>query len=419
MKHTVEIDLGGRTLSLETGKVARQADGAVVVRMGDTVVLVTACSSSRPKTGISFFPLTVDYREATYSAGRFPGGFIKREGRPTEREVLTCRMIDRPLRPLFPAGYSCETQIIGMVLSSDPEVNPSPLAIAGAGAALALSDIPFEHTLAAVTVASIDGRLIANPSHAELRESKLNIVVAASDDGIVMVEAGATLASEAQVLAAIEFGHENCKKITAGIRELVAKAGKPKRAHTPPVLNQEAYDKISKEFRAPLTDALDTAKKKVDALKTAWDKAKAAADAAWAGPMWSRRSSNPFLLTTGPAPGSLPAPPQTASAAECEATERWPRLVSRPILGRSPMGQGTRQRAADLRLCGRSVPIHGLYQRCHIAPGVFDVAVSGAVKQPLERRSAGRLGPIHAWNGGGPSGIRTHDTRIKSPLLCR
>jgi polyribonucleotide nucleotidyltransferase len=238
--------------------------------MGDTVVLVTACSSSRPKTGISFFPLTVDYREATYSAGRFPGGFIKREGRPTEREVLTCRMIDRPLRPLFPRGYSCETQIIGMVLSSDPEVNPSPLAIAGAGAALALSDIPFEHTLAAVTVASIDGRLIANPSHAELRESKLNIVVAASDDGIVMVEAGATLASEAQVLAAIEFGHENCKKITAGIRELVAKAGKPKRVHTPPVVNQEMFDKIAKEFRAPLTDALDTQKyPKIDSYKMA------------------------------------------------------------------------------------------------------------------------------------------------------
>jgi polyribonucleotide nucleotidyltransferase len=270
MKHTVEIDLGGRILSLETGKVARQADGAVVVRMGDTVVLVTACSSSRPKTGISFFPLTVDYREATYSAGRFPGGFIKREGRPTEREVLTCRMIDRPLRPLFPEGYSCETQIIGMVLSADPEVNPSPLAIAGAGAALAISDIPFEHTLAAVTVALIDGRLIANPSHAELRESKLNIVVAASDTGIVMVEAGATLASEAQVLAAIEFGHESCKKITAGIRELVAKAGKPKRVHTPPGIDQEMFDKISKEFRAPLTDALDTKKyPKIDSYKMA------------------------------------------------------------------------------------------------------------------------------------------------------
>src|SRR5665811_153402 len=146
MIHTVEIDLGGRKVSLETGKVARQAHGAVVVRMGDTVVLVTACSNEEPKIGASFFPLTVDYRENTYAAGRFPGGFIKREGRPSEREVLTCRMIDRPLRPLFPAGYSCETQIIGMVLSSDPEVNPSPLAIAGAGAALALSDIPFEHT---------------------------------------------------------------------------------------------------------------------------------------------------------------------------------------------------------------------------------------------------------------------------------
>ncbi len=260
MIHTVEIDLGGRKVSLETGKVARQAHGAVVVRMGDTVVLVTACSNEEPKVGASFFPLTVDYRENTYAAGRFPGGFIKREGRPSEREVLTCRMIDRPLRPLFPKGYSCETQIIGMVLSADPDVDPSPLAMLGATAALAISDIPFEHVLAAVTVSSVNGELIANPSHSSLRESKLNIVVAATDDGIVMVEAGASQVSEAEVLAAIEFGHQNCRKLTAGIRELVAKAGKPKRVHTPPAINQEMYDKIAAEWRAELSDALNTEK---------------------------------------------------------------------------------------------------------------------------------------------------------------
>jgi polyribonucleotide nucleotidyltransferase len=224
------------------------------------VLLVTACSAEQPKPGASFFPLTVDYREYTYAAGRFPGGFIKREGRPTEREILTSRMIDRPLRPLFPEGYSCETQIIGMVLSADPEVDPSPLAIAGAAAALAISDIPFDHTLAGVTVASVGGHLIANPSHAELRESTLNIVVAATDEGIVMVEAGANLASEAEVLAAIEFGHQNCKKIIAGIREMVAKAGKPKRAYTPPPFNQELYNQIEAQYRADLTDALDTQK---------------------------------------------------------------------------------------------------------------------------------------------------------------
>jgi polyribonucleotide nucleotidyltransferase len=260
MTHIVEIDLDGRKISLETGKIAKQAHGSVVVRLGDTVVLVTACSNEQPKPGAAFFPLTVDYREYTYAAGRFPGGFIKREGRPSERETLTCRMIDRPIRPLFPEGYSCETQIIGMVLSADPDVEPAPLALLGAAAALAISDIPFEHILAAVTVASVDGRLIANPSHTDLRESKLNIVVAATDDGIVMVEAGATGVTEAEVLDAIEFGHQSCRKITAGIRELVAKAGKPKRVHTPTAINQELYDKIAVEYRADLSDALNTEK---------------------------------------------------------------------------------------------------------------------------------------------------------------
>ncbi len=260
MINTVEIDLDGRKLSLETGKIAKQANGSVVVRMGDTVVLVTACSAEEPRTGISFFPLTVDYREYTYAAGRFPGGFIKREGRPSEKEVLTCRMIDRPIRPLFPEGYACETQIIGMVLSADPEVDPAPLAMAGAAAALAISDIPFEHVLGAVTVARVNGKLIANPTHAELREAALKITVAASDDGIVMVEAGASGASEADVLEAIEFGHASCRKITAGIRELMAKAGKTKRAHVPPIINQELYAQIDAKFRAGLTDALNTEK---------------------------------------------------------------------------------------------------------------------------------------------------------------
>jgi polyribonucleotide nucleotidyltransferase len=260
MTHSVEIDLDGRRISLETGKVAKQANGSVVVRLGDTVVLVTACSAEEPKPGASFFPLTVDYREYTYAAGRFPGGFIKREGRPSEKEILTCRMIDRPIRPLFPEGFSCETQIIGMVLSADPDVDPAPLAMLGAGAALAISDIPFEHVLAAVTVASVGGRLIADPSHSDLRESKLNIVVAATDDGIVMVEAGASQASESEVLEAIEFGHQSCRKITAGIRELVSKAGKPKRLHTPPAINQDLYDQIAASYRTELSDALNTEK---------------------------------------------------------------------------------------------------------------------------------------------------------------
>ncbi len=260
MTHSVDIDLDGRHISLETGKVAKQADGAVVVRSGETVVLVTACSAEEPKPGATFFPLTVDYREYTYAAGRFPGGFIKREGRPTEREILTSRMIDRPIRPLFPEGYSCETQIIGMVLSADPETNPVPLAIVGAAAALAISDIPFEHVLAGVSVGSVDGQLVANPTHAQLHESRLNITVAATDEGIVMVEAGAEQVSEEEVVAAIEFGHQSCRKIIAGIRELAAKAGKPKRTFVPPPINQEMFDGIATRYREQLSDALNTAK---------------------------------------------------------------------------------------------------------------------------------------------------------------
>src|SRR3954447_20346053 len=168
MAHTVEIDLGhGRIISLETGKIAKQANGAVVVRSGESVVLVTACASEKPKPGAAFFPLTVDYREYTYSAGRFPGGFIKREGRPSEKEILTSRLIDRPVRPLFPEGFSNETQIIAMVLSADPEQDPNSLAIVGAGAALAISDLPFAHVLAGVRVGMLDGKYIANPTYSE------------------------------------------------------------------------------------------------------------------------------------------------------------------------------------------------------------------------------------------------------------
>ena len=260
MLHKVEVDLDGRIITLETGKVAKQANGSVVVRSGDSVVLVSACSAEEPKPGLGFFPLTVDYREYTYAAGRFPGGFIKREGRPSEKEILTSRMIDRPVRPLFPEGYACETQIIGMVLSADPEKDPSILAIVGAAAALAISDIPFTQTLGAVRVGSVGGKLIANPTYTETKESKLNIVVAGSEDGIVMVEAGAGEASEAEVVEAIEFGHNCCKKVVAAIRELVAKAGKPKRDFTPPPFNQELFERIAGQCRAELTDALDTQK---------------------------------------------------------------------------------------------------------------------------------------------------------------
>src|SRR5487761_528667 len=160
MLHIVEVDLDGRKITLETGKIAKQANGSVVVRSGDTVVLVTACTAEEPKPGASFFPLTVDYREYTYAAGKFPGGFIKREGRLSEKEVLTSRLIDRPIRPLFPEGYSHETQVIALVMSADPERDPSTLAIIGAGASLAISDIPFEHVLGGIRVGMADGKLV-------------------------------------------------------------------------------------------------------------------------------------------------------------------------------------------------------------------------------------------------------------------
>ena len=261
MLQSVEVDLGGgRIVTLETGRMAKQANGAVVVKSGDSVVLVTAVTAPEPKPGASFFPLTVDYREYTYSAGRFPGGFIKREGRPTEKEILTSRLIDRPIRPLFPEGYSHETQVIGMVLSADPERDPSTLAIIGAGAALAISDIPFEHVLGGVRVGMVDGKLIANPTYEETKAGKINIVVAGTEEGIVMVESGSQEATEAEVLAAIEFGHDCCKKLAEGIRELMKKTGKTRRTFTPPAVNQEIYAQIDKSIRAELQDAMNTQK---------------------------------------------------------------------------------------------------------------------------------------------------------------
>jgi polyribonucleotide nucleotidyltransferase len=261
MVHTVEIDLHGKKITLETGKIAKQANGSVVVRSGDSVVLVSACANEEPKAGANFFPLTVDYREYTYAAGKFPGGFIKREGRPSEKEVLTSRLIDRPVRPLFPEGFSNETQVIAMVQSADPKNDPAPLAIIGAGAALAISDIPFHHVLGGVRVGlGENGKLLANPSYDETREGDLSIVVAGTEEGIVMVEAGASQVSEEQVVEAIEFGHDCCKRIAAGIRELMAKVGKTKWAYEPPKPNEEIAQKIAETVREELSDAMNTQK---------------------------------------------------------------------------------------------------------------------------------------------------------------
>jgi polyribonucleotide nucleotidyltransferase len=258
--HTFEVDLDGRKLTIETGKIAKQANGSVVVRWGESVVLVSACSAARPKPNQSFFPLTCDYREYTYAAGKIPGGYIKREGRMSEKETLTSRMIDRPMRPLFPEGYLTETQIIAMVLSADPEHDPGVLAIVGAGAALAISDIPFHHLVSAVRVGIIDGKYVANPTYTETRASKLNMIVAGSDQGLVMVEAGAQQVSEEEVLGALDHGLAACQKINAVLKQLVAAAGKPKKEFKAKELDQELLAKIDKEIRAELSDALNTKK---------------------------------------------------------------------------------------------------------------------------------------------------------------
>src|SRR5947209_19925871 len=239
---TVTVSLsGGKTISFETGKLAKQAHGSAVVRIGENVVLATATANADPREGIDFFPLTVDYREYTYAGGRFPGGFIKREARMSEREVLTSRQIDRPVRPMFADGFKCETQVIAFVLSADASNDPDVLGINAASAALTLSDIPFLGPLGAVRVGQIGGQFIINPTYDEMRESLLNIMVVGTADGIVMIESGAKEASEEVVVDAIEFGHPEIKKICAAINELRKKAGKPKRKVEPPQFDQAYY----------------------------------------------------------------------------------------------------------------------------------------------------------------------------------
>ncbi len=231
--HIVTVEVGGRTLTLETGKIAKQANGSVLARYGDTVVLVTACMDTKANDR-DFLPLTVDYREYTYSAGKIPGGFFKREGRPSEREILTSRMIDRPLRPLFPEAWRNETQIVAMVLSADSENDPDMIGITGASAAAFISDLPFTTPVAAVRVGLVDGKLVANPTVAAQKTSLLNIIVVATEQAIVMIEAGAVEVSEDQVAEALQFGHDQIKHIIAAIRELHDKV-KPNKVTVAPL----------------------------------------------------------------------------------------------------------------------------------------------------------------------------------------
>jgi polyribonucleotide nucleotidyltransferase len=261
MKQDVTVELaGGKHIKFETGRMAKQAPGAALTSSGDNVVLATATASPDPKEGIDFFPLTVEYREFTYAGGRIPGGFIKREGRPSEKEILTSRQIDRPIRPLFPETFRNETQVVAFVYSADKENDPDVLGINGASCALALSDIPFHGPVGAVRIGIVDGQMVVNPTYTERAKSILNIMVVGTKDGIVMVESGAKECSEEQVVDAIEFAHIEIKKICAGIEDLVSRAGKAKRVPAAAELDQAYLDELSAKVGAQLKDALDTHK---------------------------------------------------------------------------------------------------------------------------------------------------------------
>ena len=240
-----EFEWNGRMFKVEAGDLARQASGSVRVQYGDTVVLVTAVASKGPREGIDFFPLMVDYQEMTYAAGKIPGGFFKREGRPSEKEILTSRLIDRPLRPLFPKGYINEVQIVATVLSADEENDPDILGMIGASAALEISDIPFCGPIAGVRVGRIDGKLVCNPINTELKKSELDLIIAGNREGIVMVEGGANFITEDIMLEAMIFGHQSLQKVLDIQEEMKREIGKPKVIVPPPSVDAELREKIT------------------------------------------------------------------------------------------------------------------------------------------------------------------------------
>jgi len=249
-----EVRIGSRTISIETGKLAKQAHGSVIVRSGDTMVLMAASRAANPRD-VDFLPLTVDYREYAYAAGRIPGGFFKREGKPPEKEVLTSRLIDRPIRPLFPSGWRNETQIIALVLSADDEHDSDVLAITGASAALAISSIPFTRSIAGVRVGHVDGEFVINPTFEQRKRSRLDLIVAGTNDGIVMVEAGAKEVTEEEMVQALDRAHAAIKEIVAGIDALAQQAGKKKTAVAKKEIGKEFYREVEEKVLVPLADA--------------------------------------------------------------------------------------------------------------------------------------------------------------------
>ena len=263
----VEIEIDGKKISLEAGDLAKQAGGTVIARQGDTMVLVAATMASKPREGIDFFPLTVDYREKTYAAGKIPGSFFKREARPGELETLTCRLIDRPIRPLFDDGFMNETQVICMVISHDQENPADVVALTGASAALLISDIPFNNPIAGARVGRVDGNFVFNPTYEESANSDLNLVMAGTSDGIVMVEAGATELSEDVMMDALEFGHERIKKIIEIQKQLHSLISKEKVAVEKQVVDEELQKKALDLVRDKLPDDLQNRNSRLARLR--------------------------------------------------------------------------------------------------------------------------------------------------------
>ncbi len=252
MSEKTSVQVEAQRIHIETGKLAKQADGAVTVQLGETIVVVAAVAATSAKPGQDFFPLTVDYREKAAAAGRFPGGYFKREGRPTEKEILTCRMIDRPIRPLFPKAWYNEVQVQSILLSADGENDPDVLSIIGASAALMVSDIPWDGPLGAMRIGRIKGQFVANPTHAQMAESDLDLVYVGNEKELVMFEGSAKEISEADFNAALQIAHEGCQPIIAAQKELARRAGKTKRA----VLLNAVPDEILKEAKALAGDRM-------------------------------------------------------------------------------------------------------------------------------------------------------------------
>ncbi|MBU0983227.1 MAG: polyribonucleotide nucleotidyltransferase [candidate division Zixibacteria bacterium] len=255
MPYKVELELGGRTMTIECGRVAKQANGAVTVQYGESMVLSTVCAEPEAKLGFDFFPLTVEYRERSYAAGKIPGGFFKREGRPSEKEILSARIIDRPIRPLFPADFKGETQVINFIISHDQQNDTDVLALVGSGACLAVSDIPISKTVAGVRVGRIDGQFVINPTFSQMEECDLHITMAGSADSIAMVEGGASEVSEEAVIEALQFGHDHVKQIVAKIEELRQMCGKEKFEYEPVAIAEDLTRRVTELVGDRLSEA--------------------------------------------------------------------------------------------------------------------------------------------------------------------